>query len=117
MCLLLFALPFQGYAATTMLGCGPNHPQGSATAIPEGSPGDAAAHVHSNDAAADHSHADPVASKCSVCASCCIGVALLTAPLSFAALPPVIAPATLLSIGEVGFLTDGPDRPPRTALV
>lgn len=59
MWVLLFALPFQGYAVATMLGCGPNHHPVSATAMSEAAPADAVAAVHLHDAAADHQHADP----------------------------------------------------------
>lgn len=117
MWMLLFALPLQGYAAATLLGCGPNHHPVSATAMSEAAPAAAAAHVHLHDAAVDDPHADPVVSTCSVCAACCVGAALPAAPLLFAAAAPAAAPTAWLSIGEVGFLTDGPDRPPRTTLV
>ncbi len=109
---LLFALPFQGYAAATLLGCGPNHHRMSvADASDWASP--ALAHAHHRDAAGDHPHAEKV-SKCSACAACCVGAALPSAPLVFAAAAPAEAPATLRSVGAVGFLTDGPERPPRT---
>jgi hypothetical protein len=117
MWVLLFALPFQGYAAATLPGCGPDHHRVSAHAMSAAAPVAASAHVHLHDAAADDHHADPMASKCSVCAACCVGAALPAAPLLFSAASSAAAPTAWLSIGKVGFLTGGPDRPPRPSLV
>ncbi len=137
MWLLLLALPLQGFAAATMLNCGPNHHQMWEASI--GTP--AAAHEHSGHA--DHQHpmdrADPgptAASsapddagspvqqlgdltqfKCSACAACCMGAALPTAALTFQSPPPTVAPGVSVLASHVGFLTDGPDRPPRHLLV
>lgn len=109
---LLFALPFQGFAAASLLGCGANHHRMSVLDTSDrASP--ASAHEHHRDAAGDHPHADKVA-KCSACAACCVGAALPAAPLLFAAAAPADAPAALRAVGAVGFLTDGPERPPRT---
>ncbi|MBX9793861.1 MAG: hypothetical protein K2Y02_06150, partial [Burkholderiaceae bacterium] len=123
MWVLLFALPFQGYAAATMLGCGPTHHRmSSATAEVASAPAAAAAHIHQHDAAdafaeaGDHHLAGKV-SKCSACAACCVGAALPAAALVFAAAAPAAAPAAQRSVGDVRFVTDGPDRPPRTRLV
>ncbi|MDO9312970.1 MAG: hypothetical protein Q7T97_00305 [Burkholderiaceae bacterium] len=115
MWVLLVALPFQGFAAASMLGCGPSHHRVSESAALEAAPA-ASAHEHEHDASADHRDADK-ASKCSVCAACCVGAALPAAALVFAAAAPADAPPTLRSMGAVGFLTDGPDRPPRLLLV
>lgn len=116
MWVLLAALPLQGFAAASMLGCGPNHHRASVTAPTEAAaPGSDAVHHHT--ASGDHDHADKAGSKCSVCAACCVGAALPAAALVFAAAAPPEVPTTLLWMGAVGFLTDGPDRPPRSLLV
>lgn len=112
MWVLLFALPFQGYAAATMLNCGPApHRMAAAPS--------AAVDVHQHAASGDHQHQDhhDKVSKCSVCAACCVGAALPAAALVFAPAMPAGVPSSFFSIGAVGFLTDGPDRPPRLFLV
>lgn len=137
--LLLFSLPLQGYAAATMLSCGPNHHQMWAAAATA-----AVSHHDSGEAPHEHHHAqtttdDPAADasvdvggddgasvhhlnklskfKCSACAACCVGAALPTSPLEFLAVPPAIARDCLVPAAHVGFFTDGPDRPPRLPLV
>lgn len=137
MWLLLLALPLQGFAAATMLNCGPNHHQmwEASIATP------ALSHEHSG--AGDHHH--PMASavpdqtsasgapgddgspvqqltqlskfKCSACAACCMGAALPATALTFQSPPPATAPDFSVLASHVGFLTDGPDRPPRHRLV
>ena len=129
--LLLFSLPLQGYAAATMLSCGPNHHQMWAAAAMASDP----QHEH-HDApttADDHQAATSVdvggdnASvhhlnklskfKCSACAACCVGAALPTSPLEFLSFPPAVARDCSVPAAHVGFFTDGPDRPPRLPLV
>ena len=125
MWLLLLALPLQGYAAATTLNCGAgHHPMSAAVAsvaipVASGEP----RHVHHGDttdpaASAGHHHADGTSkSKCSACATCCVGAALPATALVFVDAVPDRAPTRFFSIGPIGFLTDGPDRPPRTHLV
>ncbi|MBP6226147.1 MAG: hypothetical protein KA439_13875 [Rhizobacter sp.] len=115
MWVLLVALPFQGFAAASMLGCGPSHHPVSVAALQEVAPA-ASDHDHQHGAPGDHHHADK-ASKCSVCAACCVSAALPAASLVFAAMATADVPSSLLSMGAVGFLTGGPDRPPRSFLV
>lgn len=135
MWLLLLALPLQGVAAATMLGCGPNHHRNT-----EGA-GAAGVHQHQHAGHDGHSHDLPASdvesaaadvagdpgtsshaldkgakSKCSVCAACCIGAALPAAALLFARFDTVESPAALTPASHVGFFTDGPDRPPRISL-
>lgn len=124
MWLLLIALPLQGYAAATMLNCGASHDRtvamdGSVATLLEA----LEAHHHfrqgnlDDDArAAGHHHADGKANaKCSACAACCVGAALPATALVFADAGPDRAPTRFFSIGPIGFLTGGPDRPPRTS--
>lgn len=119
MCLLLLALPLQGYAAATMLNCGPNHAAAASVDAHHAqhqATGDHGASPH--DAGQGHHLADGVTkTKCSACASCCVGVALPASALVFAAASPAVAPVALFPIGPIGFTTSGPDRPPRTSLV
>ncbi len=139
MWLLLFALPLQGFAAATMLNCGPNHHRTMVAASAE--PG--AAHEHAaavqhqhamgmaagvhEVASADHSdnadapplpHLDKLVKfKCNACAVCCTGAAMPTAAFTFKPFPPAMAPEFFVPTSHVGFVTDGPDRPPRLSLV
>lgn len=139
MWLLLLALPLQGFAAASMIHCGPNHHRMLTTAIGEHreSRGHmaSAAHTHPHEMAlADHhpaatpsdagSDAPSVQQldklmkfKCSACAACCIGVALPPAALTFEPFPPLMTPDSFVPTRHVGFVTDGPDRPPRLSLV
>ena len=140
MCLLVLALPAQGFAASTMLLCGAGH-HGAAQAL-DGEH-DHASHTHmgGHDASLasaahdddDHvaqgtpadegssfsplsaTHAKPMG-KCSVCAACCTmaflptNVIALTAPAPSGVLP-LVEPTT-----HAGFIADGPERPPRLPL-
>ena len=136
--LLLFSLPLQGYAAATMLSCGPNHHQMWAAAVTA-----TVSHHDSGEARHEHHHAHTTADdhdvtasgdvagdgasvhrlnklskfKCSACAACCVGAALPTSPLEFLSFPPAVARDCSVPAAHVGFFTDGPDRPPRLPLV
>ena len=133
MWLLLFALPLQGYAAATMLNCGPNHHRMMVAAIsePDQTHEHTAAGPHHHEmgmAAGEHEVASVNASgdapslphldklvkfKCNACAVCCTGAAMLTAAFTFESSPPALAPEFFVPTTHVGFVTDGPDRPPR----
>ena len=136
--LLLFSLPLQGYAAATMLSCGPNHHQmwaAAATATVSAHESGEAQHEHHHaQTTADDHHATASVDvsgddasvhhmnklskfKCSACAACCVGAALPTSPLEFLSVPPAVARDCFLPAVHLGFFTDGPDRPPRLLLV
>ena len=130
MWLLLLALPLQGFAAATMLHCGPNHHGMSAESHDHtisghrpheagiaGDPHEMATDDGGTDSSAVR-HLNKLAKfKCSACAACCMGVALPTAALAFAPIPPAMAPDSCVPTSHAGFVTDGPDRPPRLSLV
>lgn len=133
--LLLLALPLQGFAAATMINCGPNHHRMMAVAMAEVTEAHEHAtgeqHHHGMGVAADHHevasndgdapsvhHLDKLMKfKCSACAACCMGAAMPTAAVTFEPLPPAVAPATYVPTSHVGFVADGPDKPPRLSLV
>lgn len=123
--LLLLALPLQGYAAATMLNCSAGHDQVpvvllSTAVVAAVDQPDPAHHseVAAPTASAGHHHGAGTSKfKCSACAACCAGAGLPAAPLVFADAAPAAPPTHFCSIGVIGFLTDGPDRPPRTHLV
>ena len=142
MWLLLVALPLQAYAAVTMLSCGPNHHRLMVAATAMGEPaepyeshGHIAAGQHHHEtgmvggpldvasadgsgAASSLSHRDKLMKfKCNACAVCCTGAAMPTAVFTFEPFPPAMAPASSVPITHVGFVTHGPDRPPRLSYV
>ena len=111
MWLLATALPLQGFAAATMLTCGPAHHRMAASAAP---------HAHAHEGHQHHHDAGTLQQlakfKCSACAACCVAAALPSPTLTFdspdlaevhASVPP---PAVAI------FLTDGLERPPRPLL-
>ncbi len=111
--LLLLALPLHGYAALTMSLCAAGH-LSSVTAASTGH--DHSAHAAAHPTAGDDSHAaKPVGvdGKCSACAACCTAVYLPTSVTDFAA--PALSPVRAVPVptAQVGFVTDGPERPPR----
>ena len=140
MWLIALAVPVQGFAAASMLGCGPGH-QGTMTAGAHSvAPHEhrSATPQHTHDAglegdASDH-HPDPSAAakrggatdaqaagpsgagSCSACASCCLAAALPATMLSFRADPVADFIALPMPRSLASFFTDGPERPPRPVL-
>ena len=131
--LLAIALPLQGWAAASMLSCGPidERMTGAAAA--------AAPHMHHHGRAAMHAHS-PIHSddrsaasdasdmehgaahhdfdklskfKCSACSVCCTAAALPATIVSFDATPVAHSVDQALPATAVVFLTAGPERPPR----
>lgn len=119
--LLAVALPMQGYAAQTMLLCGPASHQSVATV-------DHAEHDHARmleDAAvADHGMASAAhdddgqskhAGKCSLCSACCNAVAMMTSVVSLAVAPPDLPEVPTLQAAHDRVMVGGLDRPPRSS--
>jgi len=130
-CLLLLALPVQGFAAAQMTQCGPSHGRLQHTSA--GGHGEAAAlHTHEQDALDHHSshpqaasHADEVSSDgsappakhhCSACAACCVGMALPSSAPVVIAPPEAVIHVAATGAAEPIFLTSGLERPPRSPL-
>lgn len=118
LCLLAVAIPFQGFAAVTM-GHGMAAAE-SAVAADQAMAmdGDDCEHVDEADASSSDAHAAHADHKgsCSACAAC---YSVAAPGFTFAAPDPVPAPAFALPRAQrprVAFLTDGPDRPPRSLL-
>ena len=138
MWLVAFAVPVQGYAAATMFGCGPGH-HDTAGVQSEADHHDAAVpqHLHEEHAefASGHPHDDSaepnhalilkahgtsskvVKGPCTPCASCCVVAALPATLLVFQPIPLVDFFTLLAPRGPALFLTEGPERPPRSSLV
>jgi hypothetical protein len=140
MWLVALAVPVQGFAAASMLGCGPGH-HGTTGAQAHAGPmhehasgtsqhahgvdldGDSSSHHPDASAAAAHGDTPEApaegksgAGSCSACASCCLAAALPATALSFEA--SSVADFIALSIprSPASFFTDGPERPPRLVL-
>ena len=128
--LVVAALPVQGWAAASMINCGPAHHRMAAATHPH--PDDAMAGEHAGHAhhAASMSHAsgdhpqfgsDELGKlgnfKCSGCASCCAAAALPSTVIRLDALAATDFVAPRIPSTVPVFLTDGPDRPPRIFLV
>jgi hypothetical protein len=137
MWLIAMALPIQGVAAATMLHCGSatpawpstlqsahaHHHDEAASSVP------AVAHLaahsghHPGAVADDASNATPSHhhaggnSGCSACASCCSALALPVTPVLLASQPVADTVSAAGPLPTVVFLTDGPERPPRTISV
>ncbi len=133
---ITLALPLQGLAAATRLVCGPATPPGHAqrAALPGQPAPQAPAHAQAGDGhgaphahaaqhigpaqdMADGHHGSPAAQhKCSACAACSVAAALVApAPPAVAAAPLVNATVFgALATPALGFVTGGPDRPPRS---
>jgi hypothetical protein len=127
--LMMAALPLQGWAAASMLYCGPAQRaavQAQAQVPAAGSDHGMQAAHHGTDAGSPaHHHADTTAADdsdaagdgadhtCGVCAACCHGVALAQTP-HWAAMPP--APGADLAEPLAAVLARAspvPDKPPR----
>jgi hypothetical protein len=128
-CLLALALPLQGYAAGSMLLCGPLH-QGQAS-VGQAQPADAHQHhaAHADEASAHAAHdavqpdahgaddgAGQVIAKCSLCAACCASAAIVPQAVVLGALPAQSSYVALQTEARAGFTPGGIERPPRAFL-
>lgn len=140
MWLLTLAVPVQGFAAASMLGCGTGHHgtagshshamgmhERSIAAPQHPHDGDedelAQADDHYRVGAAGHgdahkTHASGKFSKasCSVCASCCTSAAPPATPVIFEAADAPDAFVLVASQPVASFISGGPERPPRSIL-
>lgn len=101
--LLSLALPLQGLAASTRLMCHAVPAAGMTADAPK-------CHEEADDAASAHT-------GCIACAACHGAAALPASVPALGQAAPTTAPETLATRAVPTFVTDGPDRPPRTALV
>jgi hypothetical protein len=120
-CLLLVAMPLQGYAAGSMLFCGPaagmsealehHHDHATAHEGQEEHHLDAgSAHVDDVDAPQLH---HVTHGKCSVCSSCCSAAVLPSTPIKAATVLPHAAPSADFAHANPGQGPERLDRPPR----
>ena len=125
MWLLVVALTFSGWAAASMLTCGPGHHQIAASAapvdlapdvdngLPDGTFVSLGEAVHDHGASAHDEPHKLAKVKCSVCAACCTGAALPSSTVTFEATPAINSAVPELPTTAALFQTGGPERPPR----
>lgn len=110
MCVLMLVVPLHAAFAAGL--CAQQRSPVATTAPLQAQP------EHCAKVASDHHDAGTHAkSSCSACAVCCLGAALPVASLGLAAVPLAGALTFPVATPDVGFVTDGPERPPRSPLV
>ncbi|MBI1770785.1 MAG: hypothetical protein HYR68_00155 [Burkholderiales bacterium] len=122
LCIMFVAIPFQGFAAAAMVDCNTEHHHVLPNEQHDHDHAQVGQHKHqhsADDKVSNHavSKASPVTKvmkdKCSACASCCVGAALVTT----STVPPVSTPSSekisLVSSSHFGHISDGLERPPR----
>lgn len=123
--LMFVAIPFQGFAAASMLTCAPMQAAVQATAAMAAGHCDqmkadlhhaAAASADASDQTASQHHAG---GKCNACASCCFGAVM--APVNSVVRVPgetcVLANFVFQGIHVPAVDLDLPERPPKTSLI
>jgi hypothetical protein len=114
-CLLAVALPVQGWAAATMLSCGPGHHRMAEAHAHEGH-AMADEHGGHHDAASTSDLHDLAQFKCSACAACGVVHVLPPAVVDFDLPREPAHYDALLRPAGVSFHTSGQERPPRRPL-
>jgi hypothetical protein len=123
--ILIMAIPLQGFAAASMMLCATEHHQVSVTQISQ-----VGEHMHdvysehhehqaqghdvdaqSSDTTTTQQHGTK--DKCSACASCCVGAAMLTSYLDAPVSRPASEKIDMVFSSHVGYISDGLERPPR----
>ncbi len=118
--MLLLTLPLRGFAAATAYGEPARHDDGI-SALHHAGIGATAANQHNADATSYSGHhqerTDNNAAECSVCSDCCTGA---MPGSSYGGALTDTAPTARINVFidrlHAGFIPDGPERPPRTAL-
>ena len=111
--LLALAIPVQGFAAASMLGCATGH-RGAAG----GHSHALGMHDHSGSHGDAHKANAGASSKasCSACAACCTSAALPATPVVFEATHMPDSFVLLAPHRVASFIGGGPERPPRSIL-
>jgi len=108
--LLLLTIPLQGFAAVSMALCdAPNAPVASA-AMPD-------AHVATPGVEEEHCATPSGQVKCSSCAFCCVGAAIVADAPRFAGLKPAASERIAYRPMHItAYIAGGLERPPHSAL-
>ena len=119
---IIALLPVQGYAAASMISCGPMHAEMAAAAgHANGAGHDHGSHHHQGAGVPAHEDEPSFSTlgefKCSACASCCTAPAVPSSPGLTFAVPQVHAELIPFHpASEDWFVPDGLERPPRLFL-
>ena len=115
MWLLALAVPVQGFAAASMIGCGTAH-HGAAGLHSATGHQHHASDIHHGDDHKAHGGAKVSKASCSACASCCTSAALPTGIMVF---EPTDGPEAFVALAPhpvATLVSGGPRRPPRSIL-
>lgn len=124
------AIPLQGLAAASMMLCATEHREHHQVSVTQNS--QIAEHQHHADEDHEgHEHhaqahdanaqsadvspaqAQPCKDKCSSCASCCVGAAMLTSSLNLPVLRPSSEKIDMVFSSHLAHISDSLKRPPR----
>ena len=120
--MLLVALPFQGFAATSMPACGPLHDLAFASVAGAVEPTASYQHVHGagesrhQSASSGHAPHFDAKAKCNNCATCCAGAALIGDVTIHIPAPANDVDFHVITHAFPPVPVDTLDRPPRTIL-
>ncbi len=121
--LLLFAIPLQGFATSSMLFCEISHHHEVTTMQVSALEHDHDGHQHELSATvSDHGHHNDGfqhdMTKCSACAACCVGAAIVSSlGNGFSLTPPESHPIPFSIVRFAGHIPAGLERPPRLILI
>lgn len=117
------AIPLQGFAAASMMLCAAEHHQVSVAQISQAGEHDVNNEDHKHHAQtyeADAQSSDPATTqhhasndKCSACAACCVGAAILTSYLASPISRPASEKIDMTFSSHLGYISDSLERPPR----
>ncbi|MCU6434647.1 hypothetical protein LPB67_12785 [Undibacterium sp. Jales W-56] len=115
LCIMIATIPVQGIAAATMLYCGTEHHHALSS---DQSQHEQNEHHHDVvEKSSDHSQPDTSSkfskNKCSSCAACCVGAAMVTGSLLQSSPSPSSEKITQIFSCHIGHISDGLERPPR----
>ena len=119
-CLIMVAIPLHGFAASSMILCGPHHDALAQRAAAAHDHGDSHAH-HPHDVASPNEGDDTqlddflksLGVKCSACAACCALSAMpVTAMPALTFVPSISVAVPFFGSSYAGIVPDGLERPP-----
>ncbi len=119
-CLLILGIPLQSLAAASNLLCGTqNHQQSQSVAQHKHGhehhhdADEAQLDHHAHDQTDDTNSIKILKDKCSTCASCCVGAAMISGSISVPVTRPLSEKIELVFSSHILHVGDGLERPPR----
>lgn len=121
--ILIMAIPLQGFAAASIMLCAAEHHQVSVTQtlhVVEHNVKNVDHEHHAQSHEADGQSSDTATAqqhtskdKCSACAACCVGAAMLTSYLASHISRPTSEKIDMTFSSHLGYISDSLERPPR----